>query len=145
MKDSAMKDPEIEVRITPGEVSWLGGEDRWRVMLEVSFKNIGGGKFELDKRTACEGGRISNRVFQVQMGDTEVQYQGMMAKRAHPGPDGFFRIAAGEELKVDVDLGDQYAFPKEGGNARVTFDHANHFSIHRVQLQSPTIEIALAK
>lgn len=138
-----MTPAEIKVTLQSTETSWLEAEARWKVMIQIDFENIGGGIFELDKLTACHKGDIGNAVFDIKIGDTQVQYQGMMKKRVHPGPRGFLRIAGGKKVTIAVDVGSDYAFPKEGGVATIRFDHANHFSVNYVQLVSEPIQVHL--
>jgi hypothetical protein len=132
--------PKIDVKLRLVEVARVA--DRWKVLLEVRFTNVGGGIFELDKVTACEGGRVQNHVFDVRDGDTEIDYRGMMTKRAPPGPEGFHGIAAGQSVAVTVDIGAHYDLPASG-QLRVRFDHHNHFSKQSVQLTSNEVVVTL--
>ena len=135
----------LDVSVAVGPTSWLESEARWRVPIEVTFANNGSKVFELDKATACDGGRIRNNVFHVSVDGVEVGYQGIMAKRAHPGKDGFHRIQPGETHRQSVDIGDVYALPEDGGEMTVRFDHFNHFSDDSVQLRSADVAGTLAR
>jgi hypothetical protein len=136
-------DPAPNIQLTSISNAWRADEERWEVVLELSFSNEGRGVFELDKATACAGGRVTNHVFEVSGPSGEVDYRGMMKKRAHPGPEGFHQIAPGERVQVQVDLGEDYAFPKEGGTFSVRFDHFNHFAKDSVQLVSEPASLEL--
>lgn len=127
------------------ESAWDGAEGRWRLVVRVRFQNRGAEVFELDKTTAGAGGRLRNSVFAVVADGAEVDYQGMMAKRAHPGPDGFFRIPPGGEQVIEVDVGQYYPVPEKAKSVTVQFDHFNHFSVDRVQLTSNVVAVSLAK
>lgn len=126
----------IAVRLIIGNAEWLADQERWSLPVRVRFYNLGETVFELDKQTGCEDGGLRNNVFEVFVDGVEAQYLGMMAKRAHPGPDGFFKIPPRGEYVVDVDLGAVYALPERGGALEVRFDHFNHFSVNAVQLTS---------
>lgn len=64
-----------------------------------------------DYHTPIEG--IRNDIFVVVAADTdnEVEYGGMMAKRAAPDDDNYITLAAGEERSAEVDLLDGYDLP----------------------------------
>lgn len=58
--------------------------------------------------TPFEG--IRNRIFRVVGSDgEEISYEGMMAKRAPPGPEDFLLVAPGKDLQATVDLERGYA------------------------------------
>lgn len=133
----------MKIDLTEVESRWDPSEERWRVVIDARFANRGAETFELDKTTACDGGAIYNDVFVVQSAGTTVAYQGIMMKRAHPGPDGFHRLAPGESIVERIDLGASYAFAADGGTFTVRFDHFNHFSANDVQLISTPITVVL--
>lgn len=133
----------MQITIAPVKSAWLADEDRWSVLVDVTFENTGDDLFQLDKVTACSGGRIQNHVFLVKDGRTEIDYRGMMKKRAPPGRDGFHRLKPGQSVTERVDLGAVYDLPADGVIA-VQFDHYNHFSPDGIQLVSDVVEIELA-
>ena len=135
----------IALTLTPVSCRWLAAEDRWEVSLRVFFESTGQETFELDKATACLGGRLTNCVFEVQGPTGEVGYQGMMKKRAHPGPEGFHHLPPGQSVQALVDIGAGYAFPPEGGSFSVRFDHFNHFSKDGIQLVSEPVSLELKR
>lgn len=118
---------------------------RWRVVVALSFTNDGKKPFDLDKVSACDGGHVSNHVFQVTRGAAEVPYVGMMRKRAPPGRDGFLQLAPGKSVRVEVRLDAVYALPAEGGDFVVRFETANHFSKDDVTLVSNEARFTLAR
>lgn len=113
--------------------------------MTLRFSNNTAEPFALDKVTACVNGSIRNNVFQIKQAGADIKYQGMMAKRAHPGPDGFLNLEAGDEHSVELDLGGEYAFPDAGGTFSVAFDHFNHFSVNGVQLTSAPVQLTLTR
>ena len=135
----------VDVKLKTPRGAWSAGEERWEVLVEVLFTNLGSETFELDKATACEGGRLSNAVFVVKGEREELQYRGMMRKRAHPGRGGFFKIKSGKTHSVQVDLGEHYEFPPTGGSFELSFDHFNHFSKDAVQLVSSPVSLRLER
>lgn len=136
-------EPSITVTLRPLTPSWDPRERRWHAPVEIEFSNATTGAFELDKLTACAGGRIANAVFEVEGPAGPIPYRGMMAKRAHPGRGGFLAVRPGAPHTVTVDLGEVYALPRRG-TVSVRFDHFNHFSIHAVQLRSAPVDLVLA-
>ena len=138
-KEDAPMKPKLEV------VDAKADGKGWRVVVALTFTNDGKKTFDLDKVSVCEGGRIANHVFQVMRGADEVPYQGMMAKRAPPGPDGFIHLAPGKSVRIEVRLDGEYAFPKDGGDFAVRFETANHFSKDDVQLVSNEVRLTLAR
>ena len=134
----------MEIRINPMEASWNKEERRWNLRVQVTFTNRKNSVFSLDKVTACEGGQIRNNVFEVAVEGEKIDYRGIMMKRGHPGPDGFFHLKPGETHTVVVDLGEEYALPEAGGTVAVRFAHFNHFSNDAVQLASEPVDIKLA-
>ena len=135
----------LAVQITQVSSSWLAAEERWEVLLELRFTNSGPAVFELDKATACAGGRLENSVLQVMGPEGEVSYRGMMKKRAHPGPEGFHRVAPGASVEVCLDVGQGYSFPAGGGVFTLRFDHFNHFSKDAQQLVSEPLTLNLTR
>lgn len=133
----------MKITITPVSANWLDDEERWEVLVDVRFENAGATLFQLDKVTACSGGQIQNHVFVVKQGDTEIDYRGIMRKRAPPGPNGFHRLEPGDAITERVDLGQHYSLPASGVIS-VKFDHYNHFSPDAVQLVSDVAEVRLA-
>lgn len=117
--------------------------DHWVVKVAVKFTNTGKKVFQLDKLTAALSGELANNVFTITSAKGPVEYRGMMAKRAHPGPKGFAKIAPGASVETTVDLGADYAFPAAGGRFSVKFSSANHFSVDDVQLVSDELALDL--
>ena len=117
--------------------------DHWVVKVAVKFTNTGKKVFQLDKLTAALDGQLANDVFTITSAKGPVEYRGMMAKRAPPGPSGFAKIAPGASVETTVDLGADYGFPAAGGTFRVKFSSANHFSVDDVQLESGELELVL--
>ena len=135
----------MKITLTPVDASWIEAEQRWAVIVDVRFENTGDKLFQLDKVTACSGGSIQNHVFTVTLGEQEIDYQGMMKKRAPPGRNGFHRLKSGQSVSERVDLGSVYDLPAAGGTVAVRFDHYNHFSPDDVQLQSEPVKIGLQR
>lgn len=131
----------MKVQIELLEATRRGGQVALKVAL--SFHNEAGRRFELDKVSACASGRPENWVFKISHDGHEVPYQGEMKKRAHPGKHGFFHVGAGETLRLEVTLGEQYAFPAARGDFTVKFDSANHFSKDDVWLESPEVRFSV--
>lgn len=119
--------------------------DGWRVVVALTFTNDGKKTFDLDKVSVCDGGEVSNHVFVVTRGADEVRYQGMMRKRAPPGPDGFIHLAPGKSVRIEVRLDGEYAFPAEGGEFVMRFETANHFSKDDVTLVSNEVRFTLRR
>lgn len=68
-----------------------------------------------------------------------------MMKRAHPGPDGFYKIAPEASVYVRLDLGQSDDLPRKGGQVKIRFDHYHHFSDDAVQLVSEPITVELSR
>ncbi len=64
--------------------------------------------------TPFEG--LQNDIFSVSASIADVPYQGMMKKRAPPGPEDFIAVPPGESRSATVDLAEGYTIP-EGGFA----------------------------
>ena len=100
------------------------------VTATLTFMNSSAEDVFLEKVNACINGTIRNNVFQVVSDIDRVPYIGIFAKRAMPGPDGFFRLAAGACHKVRVHLNDAYGF-FPGWHAYRIHYVAKHPYIHR--------------
>jgi hypothetical protein len=59
--------------------------------------------------TPFEG--IRNDIFSVSASIRDIEYSGMMAKRAPPGEDDYITLAPGESKSATVDLSDGYDIP----------------------------------
>ena len=117
----------------------------WRLVVALTFTNDGKKTFDLDKVSVCDGGHVSNHVFQVTRGADEVRYLGMMRKRAPPGRDGFIHLAPGKSVRIEVRLDGEYDFPAEGGDFVARFETANHFSKDDVTLVSNDVRFTLSR
>jgi len=63
-----------------------------------------------DYHTPFEG--IRNHIFEVRdAAGAEIDYRGIMAKRAPPDDDDFITLAPGETRSAEVDLADAYELP----------------------------------
>ena len=63
-----------------------------------------------DYHTPMEG--VRNDIFIIRRDDgSEVDYGGMMAKRAAPGPDNYIRLQPGDERTAEVNIADDYDLP----------------------------------
>ncbi len=139
---AAPKEGAMDVKLEVKQAKRVG--DRWVVQVALAFHNGTGKPIDLDKRTVCDGGHLSNHVFDVRQGEQRVDYLGEMAKRAHPGPDGFTVVKPGGTYEVLVELGGKYRFPVEGGEFTVGFDSFNHFSKDKLKLSSNRVAFTLA-
>lgn len=106
-----------------------------------TITNTGTGPTDLDPVAALRSGRLRNDYFEILAGGKEAQYQGMMAKRAPPGPEGMLLLKPGESVKGYARLDEWYALPDEG-ELTIRYRHNNHFADNAQALSSEPVTVA---
>lgn len=97
----------LEVTLTGGDAHLAGKP----IKLRMRVKNPTGAPLRFCRyHTLFEG--LRNDIFDVKRADgSELEYRGMMAKRAPPGPEDYVTVAPGEEVVSDeVDVSEGYPF-----------------------------------
>jgi hypothetical protein len=132
----------MKVALRVVEVAKAG--DGSAVTIELVFTNDGPSVFELDRASTADGGRITNDLFSIRRAGTKepVPYNGIMKKRAHPGPKGFLQLKPGASVTQRARL-DDYRFPAGGGAFTIVYSTFNHFSKDAVQLESNEVALTV--
>lgn len=109
--EQAMEEPKrmtsemLEVRLTTEGPRKAGQSIRIRMIVS----NPTGQTHAFCKyHTAFEG--LQNDIFSVRTSGHEVEYRGVMKKRAEPGPEDYVHVAPGASVEAVVDLSEGYAF-----------------------------------
>lgn len=109
-------------------VEFKPGPKGWSYWVELTVTNSLNRELLLDGISVANDGSIDNNLFRVKVNGKAVEYQGVMLKRAPPGPEGFVRLAPGAEYKKVIELTNEYPVPPGNRIVEVGFEHTNHFS-----------------
>jgi hypothetical protein len=128
----------------PAKISLLKTENtqnKRSILIKLVIPNFSEKDLRLDGLSVAEDGKIMNQVFQVRMGDKELPYIGLMAKRM--APSKFVIVKPGETYETSIDLEKYYDLPKEGGTLSLYFSTFNHFSPDEFHIESNILEFRL--
>jgi hypothetical protein len=115
--------------------------DGWKYSVELTISNPLSRTLQLDGPSVAEKGELSNKLFQVEVDGQRIAYQGMMARRAHPGR--FIELKPGATYRTVVELSSEYPVPPGEHRLTVKFSHTNHFSPDDCRLESRPVTIEL--
>jgi hypothetical protein len=76
----------------------------------LTFKNASSKPFHLDKYNACLGDKVTNDVFVIKAGTTQLEYKLPRIKRLSAGMDDYRRLNPGESIQTRLSLDEAYKF-----------------------------------
>jgi hypothetical protein len=115
-----------------------------KLFATMTFTNEGQYPLDLVKFITIPTGKPDNDYFLIiDHHERELDYKGMMKKRAPPDEDGFFWLAPGQSVQSgEVCLNDYYPIPKKGG-LQLSYSSYNHFAGFSAELVSNPVTIVL--
>lgn len=109
----------------------------------LEFANISSQVVYLNKVKACEGGKIGDDVFIVQVDGVPLSFTGQKSKQpATPGLHQFSTLAAGEKMRHEVTLNHSYGFPPGTRHVySVTYSAQHSYGVQALLLTSDPVTL----